>query len=169
MVVDLLPVLKNEGAVLPIEGSCDLDHLRLSDAGPVFDQPVQVKAQLENVGGALELTGTVSGQFMVLCARCTKELTEPFCFEFFETLSNDADADAEEDGVIAFTGTTLDLTDIVVGNILVNLSLRYLCSDDCKGLCPVCGADRNVTDCHCDTQEVDPRLSVLKKFYDGQE
>ena len=37
-----------------------------------------------------------------------------------------------------------------------------ICQESCKGFCPVCGADRNVTDCHCDATEIDPRWSGLR-------
>ncbi|MBQ3225937.1 MAG: DUF177 domain-containing protein, partial [Clostridia bacterium] len=63
-----------------------------------------------------------------------------------------------------FEGHEIELDDIIESNILVNLSLKYLCSDDCKGLCPVCGADRNLTDCSCGQDEIDPRMAGLKNL-----
>jgi uncharacterized protein len=40
--------------------------------------------------------------------------------------------------------------------------MHPLCRPDCQGLCPVCGKDRNVESCQCQTEWVDPRLSGLK-------
>lgn len=164
MVVDLLPVLNNEGAERSVEGLVELNHLKLSESGPEFLEPVSVKGSMVNIGGAITFTGTVSGSFRVLCARCAKELCEPFAFDFSEALSNDTEKVSDDDTVVAFSGTAIDITDIVISNILTNLSLRYLCSDDCKGLCPKCGADLNVSPCNCDSFEVDPRMSVLKNL-----
>lgn len=168
MVVDLLPILNTEGARMEVRGDVDLGGLRLTDGGPEFASPVQVDAAMTCIGDTIEFEGTVSGCFRVLCARCAKELTQAFSFPFSEALSNKPGQapDNDEDGVIAFAGTTVDITDIISSNILVNLSLKYLCSDDCKGLCPTCGADLNAGPCGCVTDELDPRLSVLKKWLD---
>ena len=56
----------------------------------------------------------------------------------------------------------MDLTDALRESLLLAIPARVLCKPDCKGICPVCGADRNVTDCHCDTRSIDPRLEALK-------
>ena len=46
----------------------------------------------------------------------------------------------------------------------MNLPGRFLCSEDCKGLCPKCGADLNLGDCGCDKEDIDPRWADLQKI-----
>ncbi len=44
------------------------------------------------------------------------------------------------------------------------MQMKPLCDENCKGICPNCGADLNAGTCRCDKQEIDPRLEVLKKL-----
>lgn len=45
--------------------------------------------------------------------------------------------------------------------------MTYLCKEDCKGLCPHCGADRNVTECDCESRQIDPRFAALRALLDN--
>jgi len=63
-----------------------------------------------------------------------------------------------------FSDNQLDITDIVVNSFLMNVSGRYLCKEDCKGLCQKCGTDLNEGSCGCDTEEIDPRWADLQKI-----
>ena len=56
---------------------------------------------------------------------------------------------------------TLDLDELLRADILLSLPSKILCKEDCKGLCSVCGADRNKQECHCEEKSVDPRLEIL--------
>jgi len=63
----------------------------------------------------------------------------------------------------AFDGKTIDLDPIVREQVLLALPVSVLCREDCKGLCSVCGQDRNEKDCgHAGRTEVDVRLAKLK-------
>ena len=48
------------------------------------------------------------------------------------------------------TSDSVDPADVLVPALILQVQMTYLCKEDCKGLCPHCGADRNVTDCDCD-------------------
>lgn len=62
-----------------------------------------------------------------------------------------------------FDGKTIDLDPVVREQVLLALPVSVVCKEDCKGLCPTCGADRNVQDCgHGKVKEVDARLAKLK-------
>ena len=49
-------------------------------------------------------------------------------------------------------------------NISIENDQKFLCSESCKGLCVVCGTNLNVSECDCDTEEIDPRLEMFKKL-----
>lgn len=164
MMYDVSSVLKTEGEVLPVCGAVCFSQSSLSGAGPVFHDDVRFTGTITNVGNVLELKGNVKGSFSVLCARCAKELERDFDIDFTEMLVNSTEDISDRDAVLVFEGHEVDLDDIIESNILVNLSLKYLCSEDCKGLCPICGADRNVTDCSCGKDEIDPRMAGLKNL-----
>ena len=59
-------------------------------------------------------------------------------------------------------GYSLDVDRLVFGELLLSMPGKVLCKDDCKGLCPVCGTDLNVTECDCEKESLDPRMSVFK-------
>lgn len=164
MLCDVSAILKTEGASVILDSKVDFPNTALPEGEPVFNDDVYVKGTITNVGDVLELEANVSGTFRVPCARCMKELVREFDIDFSETLVSSMDGVSDRDAVVLFEGHTIDLSEIIESNILVNLSFRYLCKEDCKGLCPVCGADLNTTVCHCERDEIDPRMAGLKKL-----
>jgi uncharacterized protein len=58
----------------------------------------------------------------------------------------------------------LDIQDLVAEQILLNVPMKPLCSESCRGICPKCGTDMNVNPCRCEQKKTDPRLAVLKKL-----
>lgn len=163
MICDLSTVLNNDGAELEISGIMPLEK-DACGADICFANGVSVNGRIVCRGDVLELGAHVEGAFEVGCARCLKPLKREISFDFEETLVQEGEEVTDKDSVIVFAGMELDLTEIVVSNILLNLSYKYLCSEDCKGLCPKCGADLNEGDCGCEQGEIDPRWEKLKKF-----
>jgi uncharacterized protein len=66
--------------------------------------------------------------------------------------------------VSVFDGSAIDVDEIVKEQILLAVPTRMLCREDCKGICPECGADRNTGECNCVTNDIDPRWAALKKL-----
>ena len=75
-----------------------------------------------------------------------------------------AGAENIENDAFIYESDLLDITEPVRESLLLAVPLQSLCREDCRGLCPVCGADRNEGDCGCDATTVDPRLAALKQF-----
>jgi uncharacterized protein len=63
-----------------------------------------------------------------------------------------------------FDGKAIDVDEIVKEQILLEVPARTLCREDCKGICPECGIDRNTGECDCTPKEIDPRWAALKSF-----
>jgi uncharacterized protein len=63
-----------------------------------------------------------------------------------------------------FDGEALDVDEIVKEQILLAVPTRMLCREDCKGICPQCGVDKNTGECNCETKEIDPRWAALKNL-----
>ena len=66
--------------------------------------------------------------------------------------------------MIPFTGEELDLCEAVQEQVIMALPVRPLCREDCRGLCPVCGADLNEESCTCAEKTVDPRWKALSEL-----
>ncbi|MHC1721257.1 MAG: DUF177 domain-containing protein [Clostridiaceae bacterium] len=129
-------------------------------------EPIKFKGQLDVYGELFELQGIVTGTIELTCARCLVQFPHVLNIEVNEKFSNDADIADKDDEVTLIESTTLDITEIVLGNIILSLPIKRLCRETCRGLCPHCGTDLNVSPCNCEVFDVDPRLARLKNFFD---
>ena len=119
-----------------------------------FEEPLSWSVLVSNTGGALLVSGTVSGQGQTDCSRCLEPIEVPISGEvegYF--LLEDAEAEfeegAEEEFDVLGEDDTIDLAALLEAAILVDLPLQPLCKSDCSGLCPDCGANLNEGACDC--------------------
>ena len=70
----------------------------------------------------------------------------------------------DNDEFILVEDMHLDVSELAESDIILALPSKFLCKQDCRGLCPRCGKDLNDGDCDCDTREIDPRLESLKQL-----
>jgi uncharacterized protein len=82
--------------------------------------------------------------------------------------STAAELEERDMSLSVFDGEAVDMDELVGEQLLLALPSRILCSEDCKGLCPECGNDRNLKDCNCGSEEVDPRWGALKELVNGK-
>jgi uncharacterized protein len=156
--VNAVELLRQPGAVRPVEvvveaGPIDADHERLAG-------DIHVDLRLEAMNDGIEVTGTVTAPWSTVCRRCLADVSGEavgVIDELYQIHPLDPDAYVIEDG-------QLDLVPLVRETVLLELDLERLCRDDCAGLCPNCGVDRNVTSCSCDTSVSDDRWAALEGF-----
>lgn len=111
-----------------------------------FAAPLHVEASYVFDGEGFLVKGTASTVLSSACALCAREFEEPFSFTFAERF---AKSPGPEDDCYPMGSEELDITKAVLDNLFLNLPLRSLCREDCKGLCPVCGCDLNQVQCAC--------------------
>lgn len=117
----------------------------------------QIEGTVEPVGfGVYQIAGQLTFWYQTQCARCLAPVSACETVDFFEEFAR-SESEEYPDRYL-YEGQTLNLTQMVEDCIALNMPLRTLCSEDCKGLCPVCGADRNKESCSCSTGE-DPQLN----------
>ena len=163
MLIDVSQILKSFGESKEISGSIDFSEKTAPGAEPVFTA-LDFSGTVTNIGGPLEIKLAVSGTYEVLCSRCAKATQGSFGYDFTEILvSAEAEDITDRDDAVIFTGDTVDLSDIIMSNVLLSLPSTFLCKEDCKGLCPKCGTDLNEKTCDCE-DDVDPRWEALKNF-----
>ena len=97
------------------------------------------------------------------CSRCLQEFTAETSAFVVEKYYPVGSVGVESDAYVCNTDI-VDITEPLRESLLLAEPLRVLCKEDCLGICPVCGADRNVRPCGCDTGTIDPRLAALKQF-----
>ena len=152
MVVDIKPIARSTGAFLPVEVSGTPDSVGLAFPGYRFHDPVSFTGKLTNTGdGLLVLQGTAATFFEGDCGRCLRPVRGKLSATVAETYRSRYHADVgqqeEEETEYRFDGWSIDLSEALKDDLLLSLPARVLCREDCKGLCPVCGADRNEKDC----------------------
>src|ERR1700685_4311357 len=106
----------------------------------------------------IRLRGQFAGKFEVPCARCVEPVEIPLTAEFdliFRPAAADREATersitAQETEIGYYLKDSLLLEDVLREQVLLSLPVRTLCKEDCKGLCPRCGANRNHQPCSCD-------------------
>lgn len=124
---------------------------------------VKLEGTISNVGDVLLLQAQLSGQVKRACGRCLKEFTAAAEAEVVEKFYP-AGAENIENDAFVYDSDVIEITEPLREGLLLAEPMQALCKPDCRGLCPVCGADLNYGDCGCDRLTVDPRLAALKQF-----
>lgn len=148
---------------------------RLEDPGDDVRFPARVEGTLVLAGTdhSVCLTGSVRTVADLVCGACLAWFQLPLEVEVREEFYRPPDEAweagpaerelAPEDFLTPVEpGDVIDVTDVVRQNVLLALPLAPRCRDDCRGLCPRCGADRNQVDCGCEDDDIDPRLAPLR-------
>jgi uncharacterized protein len=120
--------------------------------------PLAVDLWLERIPDGIVVHGTVAAEYESECSRClapVRARVEDPVRELFE-------ADAIDGETYPLEGEEIDLELPVRDTVLLDLPVAPLCREDCAGLCPHCGIDRNETDCDCDPNPPDPRWDALR-------
>ncbi|MFA6729374.1 MAG: DUF177 domain-containing protein [Eubacteriales bacterium] len=105
----------------------------------------------------------------VICARCGGEFDTKLEFSlFYPVAAKLTNPDKDQDEYLILEDGKLDIDEISRTAMILNLPVRFLCGDDCEGLCPFCGADLNKADCGCDFSAPDPRLRKLKEYFNKE-
>jgi uncharacterized protein len=156
MLVDIKPIARSTGESLPVELSGTPDSIGLAFPGYRFSEPVTFSGQVANTGdGLLVLSGTVATSFEGDCGRCLRPVHGTLSVPVVETYRSRYHADVgrreekeEDDGTgYRFDGWSIDVSEALRDDLALSLPARVLCREECKGLCPVCFADRNERDC----------------------
>ncbi len=135
-----------------------------------FSQPLRVTGTLRRVSTQLTLEAVAETTRQRTCDRCLAEdevsVNVPLRIYYREHVGHAADDDgAEMFRELDPKQESIVLDDDVRSLILVSLPLKNLCNDECRGLCPACGADLNTETCSCAPVVVDPRWEKLAGLF----
>lgn len=138
-------------------------ELEISPQEMAIDGTVQLTGSISNAGDVLLLQAVMEVKVQRTCGRCLKEFTGVTKAEVVEKFYP-ASAENIENDAFVYDSDVIDITEPLREGLLLAEPMQALCKPDCRGLCPVCGADLNDGDCGCDRLTVDPRLAALKQF-----
>ncbi len=169
MIIDL----PNVGTVAKrIEQVFDPADIDLEGEEAILTGKTVFSAEMQRIDGKAHVRGTIYADVSIDCTRCLEPVAKHIAVSFddvFVDASEEPVADESEVGVDQLDeslvpGGKIDIAEVVREQILLALPDQVFCQDDCKGLCPKCGANRNLIDCKCADNELDPRWAALKKI-----
>ena len=146
------------------------DELQLDERDLKLTQPVTIWGRVFRKGEEVQANATLTTAVETPCGRCLKPVVVPIRADFTERFVTAVSWHGEEQHELAaedlnlsiFDGEAIDLDGLVREEILLATPGQVYCREDCQGLCAVCGVDRNVTACDCETQQVDSRWEKLR-------
>jgi len=163
--------LENIGArAKAIDESITAAEIGLDLTGTELVENVRFRGEAVRIDGKTHLRGTILAEASVDCTRCLEPINRPIEI-FFDSVYVGPDnipseaeaalAAADLDESVAEDGK-IDVVEALREQILLDLPDHPACKEDCMGLCPKCGGNRNLIDCRCEENEVDPRWAALK-------
>lgn len=160
--VDLGPL--KSGARLRIDTRVPADLL--GPAGPGLVDGLEVRLEARRSGEEILVRGEIAGAVEAACRRCLAptraSFTEPVTLVYRPAESRSGTDDEVYE--IPARAHEIDLVPAIREAALLAVPQYVLCRDDCAGLCPVCGADRNGTPCGCAVEATDERWAALKRL-----
>ena len=130
----------------------------------VLTAPIRFIGRVENKVGIVSITGKATFSATVTCSRCAEDFYKDFSVDISHLLARNLQNE-ENDEFIVVEDNTLELDLLVFDDIVLSMPYRFLCSEDCKGLCPKCGKNLNQGKCDC-KKDIDPRMAALLELLD---
>jgi uncharacterized protein len=171
-VVMIINLITLENSPYEFDFSISPEEIALEPDEGRLKNPARIVGKLTRHIAQIDVEGTISAELEIECTRCLKKIDKQFELPFEAafvapenyTQAKEAELNAEDLDVSILEGNEIDVSELVREQILLNLPEQVFCSEDCKGLCEKCGANRNLINCNCLENEVDPRWAALKNL-----
>ncbi|MFB0566430.1 MAG: DUF177 domain-containing protein [Candidatus Aminicenantaceae bacterium] len=163
--VDRLP---KEG--LTVSKDFEFSSLDLVEESVVFLQPVHAELDIKKIGEEIRIKGKIKTCISFVCSRCLMPFKFPVDSNFDlvylpEELDLIKDELKSEDlNNFFYYNRQIDTGEVVLEQLNMTFPLKPLCSEECQGICPVCGKNQRVDKCGCEVKDSDPRLQKLILF-----
>lgn len=168
MKLNILPIRELAGSNIPFSYTLSLSDLELYGEYPV--EKAEISGVAEHKADLFLLYMSLSYTLKTECARCLKplEIEKELDIEriMVDSVENEEELDEEE--LILIEDDCVDLDRIVREAVIFDTEISYLCSEDCKGLCPRCGKDLNEGECDC-PPEIDERFAALAGLFESND
>lgn len=128
-----------------------------------FLRPIKFIGSVRYVDGIFDLIGKAETEVLLACSRCDDSFSKSISIDIKEKLSDTINNDDAE--IILIDIDKLNLYQIIENSLVLELPVKRLCSESCKGLCQQCGTNLNSSECKCNNEDIDPRLTKLKELF----
>ena len=161
MIIELESIFNNDGSSYEFDYELSLSHISVSGVNPL-KSPVKVKGMVKNNTGIVTLSANVELIYSAFCDRCAEATEKTYNYDFshnlIASLSNE-----DNDDFLVVSDMRLDLDELIEEDVNLELPTKFLCDEDCKGVCSMCGKNLNKNQCDC-KEPIDPRLEGLLQF-----
>ena len=162
MKLDVSLILKEPGASMPFSVTGEIGGLDVPGGASSVSGPFAVKGVATALGNGVYVEANAKGSVKLVCSRCLTTFDRALdlsCEAKFVPEIGAAPEDREEEiDIFPLTDSICDLDEMIRHEIVLNVPMKPLCGEDCKGLCPVCGKNLNEGDCDCPKDEAQPTL-----------
>ena len=163
MIVSVNEALRRVGEPFPFEWKGQLAPQDFAGRTVVFRGDAKLSGTYVYDGKTFSVEATASLAYETVCARCGEPMVQPLTFSMTERFARPMFM-TEDDELYPYEGEKLDLSEAFFDNLFLEIPMTTVCSESCKGLCPVCGANLNRGQCACQTTKIDARLSALESL-----
>lgn len=163
--VNVRGVLESLAATRVVTGEIVIPDVELGEQLYAFLEPVRFEVTLTNTGEGIVASGTAGTTVRTPCVRCLREFDLPVAGEvegFYIFPGHDDQMPEEQEFAHIAEDSSVDIEPAVAQCIVVDLPFAPLHDVDCKGICAVCGGDRNLDECTCSSEVPDPPFAGLK-------
>jgi uncharacterized protein len=141
----------------------------LADESLKVTRPFELAYTVDLDGSEVNVSAHLSGAFETVCCRCLKPVVHAIDLELDtlflpaeEDMPDDLEAE-RDDSAVGYYRDEIELGRYLRSELVLDLPLRHLCREDCRGLCPGCGVDLNSGSCKCE-RPIDPRFGKLAEL-----
>lgn len=167
MKFDLIELINGKKDKIEVHTIIEKDKLILGEEEVKYSSPITLNGVFRKKSEQYIFKGSFSTSLVFTCSRCIEEFIKEVTFDVEEVFSKYPN---EEERIIE--NSTIDLYSIIEQNLVLNLPVKTLCTESCKGLCPSCGTNLNNSSCNCILEDeeleeeplLDPRFAKLKNL-----
>lgn len=169
MLMNLSEVLSEPHSTIDETVEVNMEHVCIARSKySVLDiQPVHLHISYEG-NKKIRIEGQTALKVVIPCDRCLEDVEVDLTLDFDKHVNTDVESIADDDDsdeANYIDGYHLEVEQLLYNEILIGWPMKVLCSEDCKGICSVCGQNLNVGTCDCEDTSLDPRMSVIRDLY----
>jgi len=159
--------LATKGSPVTLTGTYDLSRMLAEREDIKVHGKLEAELTARTQSGIAHVEGTLKLPIEMPCSRCLQPVKETLDVPFKEMFASRSEVvpKEDEDEVHLTSEEHIKLDPYVEETVWLALPLAPLCKEDCEGLCPECGTNRNEGKCACNKDKIDPRLAGLADFF----
>jgi len=162
MRLNLREIIEVPGGSVPFACELETEGLDFPSIKEYKGKP-RAEGRVFNEAGVLRMEGTLRAEMRCVCDRCGSEFESEKLTQLNATIVEEESEENPE--LFALDGDEVDLDEILSTLFILDMETKFLCREDCKGLCSTCGKNLNLGPCAC-RKQIDPRFAVLEQLLD---